>query len=337
MDAIFGKKNFRNDIVWCYTVPGNTKRWFPRKHDNLLFYVKSDKDAIFNGDQIKIPYKKLKTGKTDGIFNEDYDLNPAGKIPEDYWLEDRDKMSPVGRIPNEYMGYKTQKPISLYERMVKASSNEGHIVLDPFCGCGTTIDAALKNRRYAIGIDILPFALRLINKRRLGVELPVSGIPVSVETANLLLKEPKGAEKFQDWAISLVDGLASNPKKVDDEGIDGFGKLAYPPDNMEQQDILVQVTGASGSQNIKFDKLQNDVRKHNAAMGILITKDEQTARHRWHVTLPRIQMGNTFYEPMQCLSIAEYYRNGRQYEPPLKLPPLTDPWSGKPMQKLLPL
>lgn len=335
MDAIFGEKNFRNEIVWCYTGPSNTKRWFPRKHQVILFYVKSDKDAFFNGNPIKIPYKKLKTGQTSGIFDEDFDLDPTGKIPEDYWLEDRDKMSPAGRKSNEYMGYKTQKPVALYERMIKASSNEGDLVLDPFCGCGTTIDAALKNNRHAIGIDILPFALRLINDRRLGVPLPVEGIPVCLETAEELAKMPKGSEKFQDWAISLVDGLASNPKKVGDEGIDGFGMFAHTPTNMDKKGIIVQVTAASGSQNGKFDKLQTDVRKHNAAMGILITKDAQTAQNRWHVNLPHIEMNRTTYFPMQCFSIEEYYRNGKRYQPPLNLPPLTNPWTGKPMQNTL--
>ena len=335
MDAIFGEKHFRNEIVWCYTGPSNTKRWFPRKHDNVLFYAKSD-NSVFNASCIKIPYKKLKTGKTSGIFDADYDLDPTGKLPEDYWLEDRDKMSPVGRNPKEYMGYRTQKPVALYERMIKASSNEGDIVLDPFCGCGTTIDAALKNNRRALGIDILPFALRLINERRLGVELPVKGIPVCLETAEQLAKLPKGAERFQDWAISLVDGLASNPQKVGDEGIDGFGMFAHKPDNMNRKGIIVQVTAAGGSQNVKFDKLQTDVEKHNAAMGILITKDKQNAQNNWAVNLPPIQFGIDTYRPMQCFSIEEYYRNGKQYQPPLNLPPLTNPWTGKPMQNLIP-
>ena len=220
-------------------------------------------------------------------------------------------------------------------RIINASSNEGDLVLDPFCGCGTTVDAALKNRRQVIGIDILPYALRLINERRLGVELPVQGIPVSVETAEELAKMPKGAFLFQDWAISLVDGLASNPQKVGEEGIDGYGMFAHTPDNMDKKGIIVQVTSSGGSQVGKFDKLQTHVRNHNAAMGILITKDEQTARHRWHVNLPRIQMGQTYYEPMQCLSITEYFRNGKRYAPPLNLPPLTNPWTGKPMQNTL--
>lgn len=340
MDAIFGESNFRNEVIWSY------RRWpakqenFQRMHDTIFRYSKTE-NVIWN--QLYEPLAES-TLKSDGgkkilnVFNEDGQRVRGQKTGEkslgapmrDVW-----QIGVISPTAKERMGYRTQKPVALYERMIKASSNEGDLVLDPFCGCGTTIDAALKNRRRAIGIDILPFALRLINERRLGVELPVKGIPVDVETADQLAKTAKGAEKFQDWAISLVDGLASNPKKTGDEGIDGFGMFEHKPRNMDTKGIIVQVTAAGGSQKHKFDKLQSDVRSHNAAMGILITKDEQTAQHGWHVNLPPIQMGESSYKPMQCFSIAEYYRNGKRYAPPLNLPPLTNPWTGKPMQETL--
>ena len=95
--------------------------------------------------------------------------------------------------------------------------------------------------------------------------------------------------------------------------------------------ILVQVTAAAGSQKVKFDKLQSDVRSHNAAMGILITRDAQTARRNWKVNLPSIKMGETTYDPMQCFSIEEYYQYGERYKPFLNLPALANPWTGKPM------
>ena len=356
MDAIFGEKNFRNEIVWSYNnrLSRNSKD-FSNLHQTIFLYGKTS-DAVTtsiydenwkpSATQKRRLERGYETRKGDLII---YDENKFAKsgVDENQYANvyhSRASQPPVGDVwdvpilnpmAKERMGYRTQKPVALYERMVKASSNEGDIVLDPFCGCGTTIDAALKNNRRAIGIDILPFALRLINERRLGVELPVEGIPVSFETAQVLAETDKKGVKFQDWAISLVDGLASNPTKVGDEGVDGFGMFAYKPDNMDRKGIIVQVTSASGSQNHKFGKLQDDVRNHNAAMGILITKDEQTAQHRWNVNLPSIEMGNTTYPPMQCLSIAEYYRNGKRYSPPLDLPPLTNPWTGKPMQPTL--
>ena len=173
LDAIFGRKQFRNEIVWCYTGPGNVTRWFPRKHDTLLFYAKSP-SATFNRDAVRIPYKQLNTQhreaggrgiggnltpETVGEFRE------KGKIPEDYWLEDRDGMSPVGRRPAERTGYPTQKPLALYERIIKASSNEGDFVLDPFCGCATTPVAAENLRRQWVGIDIWDKAHETVLRR----------------------------------------------------------------------------------------------------------------------------------------------------------------------------
>ncbi len=164
LDAIFGRKNFRNEIVWCYTGPSNTKRWFPRKHDTILFYAKGD-SWTFNGDDVKIPYIKRDTGKTSGIFKSRAILSEKGKISEDYWLEDRDGMTPVGRKKRERTGYPTQKPLALYRRIIKASSNKGDIVLDPFCGCATTPIAAEQLERQWIGMDIWDGAYQIVLER----------------------------------------------------------------------------------------------------------------------------------------------------------------------------
>ena len=152
MDAVFGHTNFRNEIVWCYTGPSNTKRWFPRKHDTIFYYVKSNA-AQFNFEEVRIPYVKLETGNTSGIFKQAATLDAGGKIPEDYWLESRDGMTPVGRSKNERTGSPDQKPLALYERIILASSNPGDLVLDPFAGCATTIIAARKHGRRWVGID----------------------------------------------------------------------------------------------------------------------------------------------------------------------------------------
>ena len=165
MDAVFDRENFRNEIVWAYTGPSNTHRWFPRKHDTILFYVKSD-DATFYRDAVRIPYSEKYVKRFSKVYDEKADkstifagghdternqeLAAQGKIPEDWWPE----FSPVGRSRIENTGYPTQKPLALYERMIKASSNEGDIVLDPFAGCATTCVAAERLGRQWIGIDI---------------------------------------------------------------------------------------------------------------------------------------------------------------------------------------
>ena len=167
MDAIFcsGKGRFLNEIVWCYTGPSNTKQYYPKKHDVLLFYVMSYGSHVFNGDAIRTSYTKLETGKTGGIFKSSATLREDGKIPEDWWEEKRDGMTPVGRLIKERTGYPTQKPLALLERIIKASSNKSDIVFDPFCGCATTLIAAEKLQRQWIGIDISRKAVDLVKER----------------------------------------------------------------------------------------------------------------------------------------------------------------------------
>lgn len=169
MDAVFGKENFRNEIVWCYTGPSNSKTHFPRKHDTIFWYSKT-KEHCFNFDKIRIPYKKLRTGKTSGIFKQDTTLNIKGKIIEDWWSD----TTPVARLKKELVGYPTQKPVALLERIIKASSNEDDLVLDPFCGCATTCIAAEKLNRKWIGIDLSEKAGELV-KLRLKKELGYGG------------------------------------------------------------------------------------------------------------------------------------------------------------------
>jgi len=338
MDAIFGGKNYRNEIVWCYTGPGSPHmRQFNRKHD-IIFWYSKDNTWTFNKDNVRVPYKDPKqtlrramdAGK--GIDSHEVQrYRSRGKVLESYWTD----IALAVRSPKERLGYPTQKPLALYERIIKASSNPDDLVLDPFAGCGTTIEAAAKNGRDVIGIDILPFALRLINRYRLApngiTQLPIKGVPVDMDTAHQLAKT--SPFKFQDWAISLIDGLASNPQKVGDDGIDGFGMFLNTPDNMDRKAIIVQVTGAAGSQKAKFDRLHANIRNENAAMGILITLDAQTAQRNWRHTLDPIRMGETTYAPIQCFSIEEYYRNKERWDRILTLPSLANPWTGKHMQQ----
>ncbi len=166
MDAVFGRVNFRNDIVWCYSGPGNVKRWFPRKHDNLLFYAKSQESG-FNRDAVRVPFKGGAPHVGGGGFGGGMDeedvkrFGVVGKIAEDWWT----KFSPVGRLVKENTRYPTQKPLALLDRIIKASSNPGDIVLDPFCGCATACVAAEKLGRRWIGIDVSELAVLLCDDR----------------------------------------------------------------------------------------------------------------------------------------------------------------------------
>lgn len=170
MDAIFGWRQFRNEIVWCYSQGGKSKKYFGKKHDILLFYSKS-RIWFFNADGVRIPMKSGKSSFGGRLETDEYGRKyrlvygtknakgetryykyylDQGKIPEDYWTDINSLQSGV----KERTGYPTQKPIKLYERIIKASSNEDDIVLDPFSGCATTPVAAERLGRQWIGIDI---------------------------------------------------------------------------------------------------------------------------------------------------------------------------------------
>ena len=152
MDAIFGRKNFRNEIVWCYAGGGQPVNDFPRKHDTILRYTKS-KRFTFNRDAVRIPYDSdyaatVFAGSDTRAPGRTYKPDPRGKVVEDWW---RNIPRPYG---GERTGYPTQKPLELYERIIKASSNEDDVVLDPFCGCATTPVAAERLGRQWVGMDI---------------------------------------------------------------------------------------------------------------------------------------------------------------------------------------
>jgi len=170
MDEVFGQDNFRNEIVWCYTGPSRQTNDFPDKHDMLYRYSKSEKYKL-NSNDIRIPYKKsFEAAKyRTGIYeNKEYEgleeklkqYDKKGKIPEDWWSD----ISPTGRIANEILGFQTQKPEALLERIIKASSNQDDLVLDCFIGSGTTARVAQKLGRRWIGCDINKGAIHLTSR-----------------------------------------------------------------------------------------------------------------------------------------------------------------------------
>ena len=129
LDAIFGHENFRNEIVWCYSGGGQPRHDFPRKHDTILRYSKSD-TYTFNRDEARIPYDSdysatVFAGDETRAPGRTYRPDPKGKVVEDWW---RNIPRPYGK---ERIGFPTQKPLALYERIIRTSSNEGDWVLDP--------------------------------------------------------------------------------------------------------------------------------------------------------------------------------------------------------------
>ncbi|MEK6927730.1 MAG: site-specific DNA-methyltransferase [Nanoarchaeota archaeon] len=171
LDEIFGKENFRNEIVWCYSGPGKIDRGFTRKHDTILFYAKNKEITIFNtpriGHKSGIHNRGAFLGKTSEDSAERVEeLEKEGKRLEDWWID----IFTADRMRNELVGYPTQKPEELIERIIKASSNEGDLVADFFCGSGTTLAVAEKLGRKWIGSDLGKFGIHTTRKRLIGVQ-----------------------------------------------------------------------------------------------------------------------------------------------------------------------
>ena len=165
MDAIFGHKNFRNEIIWGYPAsPSAAKKDFPRKHDTILRYS----NWTFNADDVRIPYSasslhrvKYAANASKVMAGTEIKLQEKGKIPPTIWVD----IQQAYRYRSEISGYPTQKPTPLLERIIQASSNEGDWVFDPFCGCATTLVAAEKLGREWVGIDVSPQSAKEIKKR----------------------------------------------------------------------------------------------------------------------------------------------------------------------------
>jgi len=326
MDAVFGLAGLRNEIAWKRTPFGGSSKaralQLPRSHDVILFYTKSDA-WIWNGptkpyseDYLRRfnlddgdgrgPYQKvlLKTYSQDTFerLKADNRLVPprrpsAGWRYKQYLAEssrvtqiddvwgDINAINPVAR---ERLGYPTQKPEALLERIIKASSNEGDLVLDPFCGCGTAIAVAQKLNRRWIGIDITHLAITLI-KHRLrdsfgelemkdgkvvpAVEYDVIGEPVAVADARRLAEEDPF--QFQWWALGLVGARPAEGKRGADKGIDGRIYFHEDPEGKKTRQIVLSVkSGQAGVAHMR--DLRGVVERENAQIGVLITLEKPT-------------------------------------------------------------
>ena len=265
-DDIFGYRNFRNEIVWCYSTSGRGKREFSKKHDVIFFYSKTN-DYFWNDKEVKIPYSDeyIKShfkdkDKNSKVCRKRFDAGKwriyypdEGMIPNDWW-----EISYVNSMAKERLGYPTQKPEALLERIIKASSNKDDLILDPFCGCGTTIAVAQRLQRKWIGIDVSPSACKLMKNRvekngARGIE--IIGLPLNVTE----LKELPPFE-FQNWCVGALGGTV-NPKKVGDMGIDGFTFMNRYP---------IQVKQSEGIGRNVIDNFETALQRAKQDMGYII-------------------------------------------------------------------
>jgi len=224
LDKIFGEDNFRNEILWCYTGPSSPgMKQFPRKSDTIWWYSKS---AKWTFNQIRVPYKDpnqrprrvyMSTTGDDFEENKIEEMRARGKPIENYWND----IAIVARSRYERIGYPTQKPEALLERIISASSNEGDVVLDPFVGGGTTIAVAEKLKRQWIGIDQSVQAIKVTELRlQAAADMFSNSYTVQLHKYDYDTLRNKDAFQFESWIVQQFGGI-SNVKQRGDFGLDG--------------------------------------------------------------------------------------------------------------------
>jgi len=290
------------------------KRW-ARKHDVVLFYTHGGA-WTFNADAVRVPYK-WKDGqlRADGS-GRDYE---KGKLPDDVW--EYHSLMPWAK---ERLGYATQKPLALLERIIKASSNPGDVVFDPFCGCATTLEAAHNLGRRWIGIDIAIHAIKRVAKVRLeerlrlveGVDFIVEGVPRNLEGARDLWKRDK--YHFQKWAVEQVDGFVTT-RRGGDGGIDGRLYFARPGFK-ELRSMVIEVKGGANAGIAVIRDLRGTLERDEADMAGLIVMDQLGSRQAANFAREMAAAGDldvmgVQYPRMQILTATEILE-GRRFLTP---------------------
>ena len=392
MDAVFGKRNFRNEIAWKRTSAHSSARRYGPIHDTIFFYSKTENyiwtrfKIKHNEGYIKKYYSHLEE-KTDRRFQA-IDLTGAGTTRGDsgkpwqgidpsavgrHWaipnsiskslgvedlstLEKLDALNAAGLIfwpqkkggkprlkiykdqlkgvvlpdiwvdilpisahAKERLGYPTQKPVALLERIIEASSSKGDTILDPFCGCGTTVATAQRLNRKWIGIDITHLAITLIKHRfqtsfEDRVEVKVVGEPVSLPDAEALAKQDP--YQFQWWALGLVGARPVEEKKGADRGIDGRLYFHDESKNGKTKQIIFSVkSGKVSAAHIR--DLRGVIERENAEIGVLLTFKEPTKQ-----MISEAAGAGFYHSPwgehprIQILSISELLAGKRVDYPP---------------------
>lgn len=244
-----------------------------------------------------------------------------GETVDSLW----DDIPPINSQAKERLGYPTQKPVALLERIISASSNPGDVVLDPFCGCGTTVDAAQRLGRKWIGIDITYLAIDVIIKRlrhtygnEVFESISVDGIPKDMAAARALFAH--SPLDFERWAVSMVNA-EPNEKQVGDKGVDGVAR--FPLGKGKIGKLLVSVKGGKTITPAMVRDLAGTVATQSAQMGVLITLSPATKG-----VSEAISRGGVYTHPangqkfprLQHITIADLLKDKRPQVPPTFLP-----------------
>lgn len=383
MDAVFGVKNFRSEIIWKRIHAHNSAKRYGPIHDTLLFYSKT---SAYCWNNLRQPYEKEyqekyfkfddhdgrglywtgditgsgvrhgETGKPWRGFDPtakgrhwmlppteldklDADnrvywpatpgawpktkryLNEAkGLALQDIWT-DVYSLATMGGPKHERLGYPTQKPEALLERIIRSSSNEGDVVLDPFCGCGTAIAVAHRLKRRWIGIDLTHLAVNLMKHRLLNAfgqeianEYEVIGEPTDVGGAKQLAQEDP--YQFQWWALGLVGARPVEQKKGADKGIDGRIPFHMGNPTDVHQIILSVKAGKTGRSHVH--ELRGVIEREGADIGVLISMQEPTRPMREEAASAGFFESPWGQHPrLQLITVEELLSGRRIDSPPL--------------------
>ena len=354
MDAVFGSKQYRNEIVWQRTQSHNTANQYGRVADVLFYYSRGESwtwnpiftkysdeqlrrhryddgdGRMYRLDDLTAPRPDSRSGKfewrgtmpganrgwgytleqlehwwSEGRIRAKRDGTPRmdglkvyledteGKRLQSIWTD----IPRIGNTSRERLGYPTQKPEALLERIIRASSSEGDVVLDPFCGCGTAVVVAERLKRRWIGIDVTHIAVSLMRYRLQESfsddlsDYEVIGIPKDVASARALATESEhdGRYQFEYWALGLVDARPATGKRGADSGVDGY--INFFDDNSgKAKRIIVQVKSGHVNRGM-IATLRGDMEREDAAIGVFVTLEEPTEPMR------REAIACGFYEP----------------------------------------
>ena len=277
-------------------------------------------------DEVSLIYWPKKAG---GQPRYKFFVEDAPGVPvQDVWTD----IDPINSQADEDLGYQTQKPVALLERIIAASSSEGDVVLDPFCGCGTTIHAAQRMKRKWIGIDVTHLAIGLIsdriNKAFPGIQYDVHGVPADTDGARRLADtNPYG---FQWWALFKIgarpvgDGGGGTSKrdgkKGKDRGIDGVIRFRDDPRSEKSHRIIVSVKAGKNISPSMVRDLVGTLDAEGAPLGVLFTMHDPTAEMRVAATKAGCWHSETWgrdYDRIQIITVSEAFA-GKSVEYPGK-------------------
>lgn len=280
-------------------------------------YERATMERLDAEGRIWYPDTKLKRPRLKRYLDE-----MPGTLLTNVWTD----IDPINSQARERLGYPTQKPVALLERILEASSNPGDVVLDPFCGCGTALIASQKLGRRWIGIDITYLAIAVMRARlkdTFGLaDVPVKGEPTEVEGARQLAQSLEGRYQFQWWALGLVDAkpVGGVEKKGPDRGVDGV--ISFTDKHGELYQVLVSVKSGHVTPDM-VRALKGTIGRDNAAIGLFITLEEPTKEMKLVADtagLWRSEVWKKDYPKIQILTISDLLAGKKPQLPPFVMP-----------------